>query len=120
MSQRIETLMYTNNELLFPHHVIPSLKNLRGAKWNALVERIVPLNENHEETLALMLMMIRLNGCLACETDSYRAMRGCAPCAIQTLRRYKGSDEDLIDAYEQALHEVRVYARNHPRIEIVA
>lgn len=111
--------MYANNELLFPHHVIPALKNLRGAAWKALLERIILLEENHEETLALMLMMIRLNGCLSCETDSYRAMRGCAPCAIQTLRRYKGSDEELIEAYDQALFEVRLYARNHPRVPVL-
>ncbi|MBE2267332.1 MAG: hypothetical protein IAE80_03810 [Anaerolinea sp.] len=110
--------MYANNELMFPHHVIPSLQNLRGEKWSALVKQIIPLGENHESTLALMLMMIRLNGCLACETDSFRAMRGCAPCAIQTLRRYKGSDDELIEAYESALHEVRVYARNHPKVHI--
>ena len=88
--------MYTDNALLFPRHAIPALKSLRGPEWQALVERVLALPETHEETLAFMLMMIRLNGCLDCETDSYRAMRGCAPCAQQTLRRYKGRDTDLL------------------------
>lgn len=110
--------MYANNELLFPHHVIPALKKLRGPKWQALVERITLLTEYHDETLALMLMMVRLNGCLACETDSYRAMRGCLACAVQTLRRYKGSDDELVSAYEQALLEVQSYARSHPSLGI--
>jgi hypothetical protein len=61
-----------------------------------------------------MLMVIRLNNCMACETDSYRAMRGCHACAIQTLRRYKGTDEELLKAYQDALIEVGDYRRNTP------
>jgi hypothetical protein len=99
--------MYTDNELLFPHYVIASLRNLRGPEWAELVARISSLDEVHEEKLAFMLMMIRLNGCMNCETDSYRAMRGCAACAQQTLRRYKGSDADLIQLYWLALDEVQ-------------
>lgn len=53
-----------------------------------------------------MLMMIRLDGCLTCHADSYRAMRGCTLCAQQTITRFKGSDEELIDLYEQALADI--------------
>ena len=110
--------MYTNNELMFPYHVIPSLKKLRGPEWQILVERITTLSEFHEETLAFMLMMVRLNGCVGCETDSYRAMKGCAACAQQTLRRYKGEDDELIDSFQQALVDVRKFAETHPKIGI--
>ncbi len=102
--------MYTNNDILFPHSAISALKDLRGEKWAKLVEHIMSLPENHEETLAFMLTMIRLNGCMSCETDSYRAMRGCAACAIQTLRRFKDEDEQLFAMYEQALKDVRAFA----------
>ncbi len=105
--------MYTSNEILFPHHVIPSLRKLRGPQWRELVERVIALPETHEETLAFMLMMIRLNGCMACETDSYRAMRGCAACAVQTLRRYKGDDAELLEFFHQALEEVQKFADDH-------
>ncbi|MBZ0281815.1 MAG: hypothetical protein K8L97_13835 [Anaerolineae bacterium] len=111
--------MYTNNELLFPHHVIPALRKLRGTQWRGLVERVMALPETHEETLAFMLMMIRLNGCMACETDSYRAMKGCAACAIQTLRRHKGEDDELIELYDQALEDVRAFANQHGSLGIV-
>jgi hypothetical protein len=111
--------MYAENELLFPHHVIPALKKLRGARWQALVEHIMTLPEYHEETLAFMLMMIRLNGCVPCETDSYRAMRGCAACAIQTLRRHKGNDDELMSAFEQALADVRHFADTRPNMGIL-
>lgn len=110
--------MYSNNEIMFPHYVIPSLRKLRGPKWQALVDRVTPLAEQHEETIAFMLMMVRLNGCMACETDSFRAMRGCAACAVQTLRRYKGDDEELVMLFEQALGEVRRFSGAHPRFGI--
>ncbi len=106
--------MYAQNELMFPYQAIPSLRLLRGPQWQALVERVMGLPETHEETLALMMMMIRLNGCVACETDSYRAMRGCAACALQTLRRYKGSDADLAMLFDQALIDVRQFANLNP------
>jgi len=112
--------MYTDNALMFPRHVIPSLKHIRGPKWQSLVEQIASLPDNHEESLAFMLMMIRLNGCLACETDSYRAMRGCTACAHQTLRRYKGSDDDLIAAYEDALEDLRAFAQKSPQYDILS
>jgi hypothetical protein len=113
--------MYTNNELLFPNYVIPMLRDMRGSEWRELVDRVVNLPPGHPELLAFSLMMIRLNGCLECETDSYRAMRGCAMCALQTLRRYKGTDRDLLKIYEKALAEVQVFvteqeAESAPRI----
>ena len=70
--------------------------------------------------MAFMLMMVRLNGCVACETDSFRAMRGCPACAHQTLRRYKGEDEELLGLFEQALGDVRKFAESHPRVGILA
>ena len=111
--------MYTDNELLFPHYIIPNLKELRGPVWEELVERIIPLPETHEEKLAFMLMMVRLNGCMACETDSYRAMRGCLACAFQTLRRYKGEDDDLVDLFETALEDIRAFAGENPQLGVV-
>lgn len=111
--------MYTENALLFPHHEIPSLRSLRGKKWAELVDRIVKLPETHEETLAFMLTMIRLNGCMACETDSYRAMRGCDACAQQTLRRFKGDDLELIELFEDALGDVRRFSNSHPNLNIL-
>lgn len=101
--------MYTKNELMFPHYAIHHLRNARGEGWRKLVDRVVTLPETHEEVLAFMLMMIRLNGCLPCETDSYRAMRGCVMCSLQTLRRFKELDDDLLQMYDQALADTRAY-----------
>jgi hypothetical protein len=104
--------MYTKNELMFPYRVIPALRDLRGAEWQGLIDRVLAVPEGDEQCVAFVLMMVRLNGCMACETDSYRAMRGCDVCAIQTLRRYKGSDRELLRVYQQALDDVRRYMAN--------
>ena len=101
--------MYTKNEIMFPHHVISQLRGLRGAEWRELVDQVLAVPQSDEQSLAFVLMMVRLNGCLACETDSYRAMRGCDMCAVQTLRRFKGSDRELLRNYQQALEDVRQY-----------
>ena len=95
--------MYTDNEILFPHYAIPSLRNTRGSAWKRFIDGLTGKAETSAEVIALMSVMIELNGCLACETDSYRAMRGCSPCAQQVLRRFKGTDEELIAMYEAAL-----------------
>jgi hypothetical protein len=106
--------MYAENELLFPPYVIPLLARARGERWRTLVERVTALPADHAETLAFSLMMIRLDGCLSCETDSYRAMRGCAACALQTLHRFKGTEQDLLQRYQKALQDVQNYLSTHP------
>jgi hypothetical protein len=101
--------MHAGSELLFPPYAIAPLKELRGSKWQALVKRVTALPETHPESLAFSLMMMRLDGCPTCETDSYKAMRGCVQCAIQTIRRFKEGDEDLLELYTQAQEDVNAY-----------
>lgn len=99
--------MYTDNEILFPHYAIPALRNTRGPAWTRLIDSLAGKAETSVEVIALMSLMIELNGCLACETDSYRAMRGCTSCAQQTLRRFKGSDDELIRMYDESVAKIR-------------
>ncbi len=99
--------MYTDNEILFPHYAIPALRETRGPAWRRLIDDLERKEETSDATLALMSLMIELNGCLPCETDSYRAMRGCTACARQTLRRHKGSDAELMRLYEESLAKIR-------------
>lgn len=101
--------MYAKNELMFPSYVVPGLREMRGEEWKKLIDRVQSLPESHPESLAFSFMMIRLDGCMDCETDSYRAMRGCDMCAAQTLRRYKGTDQDLLKLYAQALSKVEAH-----------
>ena len=106
--------MYTDNDLLFPHSTIPQIRNSRGPEWRKLVDRVKNLPEDDVENLAFCLAMIRFNGCMACETDSYRAMRGCLACALQTLRRHKGPDQDILDIYDKSLIDMQAYLAKTP------
>ena len=106
--------MYADNELLFPPYVIPRLRLSRGESWQNLVDRVSLLSQDDPESLAFSLMMIYLDGCLRCETDSYRAMRGCTACSRQTLRRFKGSDQELMERYQVALEEIQAHLKTAP------
>jgi hypothetical protein len=106
--------VYADNELLFPPYVIPTLRNLRGDQWRDLVDRVAALPQDHPDSLAFSLMMMRLDGCLTCETDSFRAMRGCTACAQQVLRRHKGSEAELLKRYQKALQDVKAYLASRP------
>ena len=101
--------MHAGNELLFPPWAIPHLRDVRGPKWQALVDRVMRLKEDHPEALAFSLMMMKLDGCRTCETDSFKAMRGCVACAQQTIRRFRGDDNALLKLYDEALREVKAY-----------
>jgi hypothetical protein len=68
--------MYPDSEILFPPRCIPLLAEVRGKAWKALVRRVARLPEDHPDTLALSLTVIRLAGCLTCDMDSYRASLG--------------------------------------------
>jgi hypothetical protein len=105
-------------ELLFPPHLIPDLADLRGKEWRQLVEHVASQPETHPDTLAFCLMMIRLNACLGCVSGSYRFMRGCELCSQQTISRYQGTDEELIELFHQARNDLERYAEG--QIELTA
>ena len=94
-------------EVLFPARVTPLLRDLRGQTWRRLISEIICHPPGGLVQVSFGLMMIRLNGCLTCHADSYRAMQGCTLCSQQAVLRYKGPDEDLVEAFEQARCDVR-------------
>lgn len=102
--------MYNSDtELLFPLRVISSLKNSRSKKWDELIDKVTGTDVSVFEQLGFVLMMVRLGGCVACDADSFRAMRGCTQCARQTIRRFKGSDEDLEKQFISSRNEIEKY-----------
>ncbi len=106
--------MYNNDtELLFPARVIPTLRSLRGEAWRGLIEQLSLLPQEGVEHTAFTLIMVRMGGCISCNADSFRAMRGCTQCARQTVRRYRGSDQELLDQFNLACQEVRNHLQKH-------
>ena len=107
--------VHTKAELLFPAHLIPNLRELRGEEWRALVDRVAALAETHPDSLAFVLMMIELDGCLKCNSNNYKFLRGCYLCATQTIQSYKGSDQDLIGLYNKAKQELSTHLQQGVR-----
>jgi hypothetical protein len=107
--------MYVQTEILYPPRVTPQLREACGAEWRKLVDHVTTLDEAHPENLAFTLTMIRLDGCLDCETDSFRAMRGCAACALQNLRKFRKNEKDLLKQYKAALKEVQTHLKTAER-----
>lgn len=102
-----------DTDLLFPTRVLPSLRLLRGDAWRVLVDEVSQQDQTSIKRVAFSLLMVRMGGCVSCNADSYRAMRGCTQCARLTVKRFKGSDPDLVEQYQQAEQEVKThYGKN--------
>jgi hypothetical protein len=101
--------MYNSDtEVLFPARVIPTLRPLHGEAWQALVDRLQSGEAEPKELYAFVLMMARMCGCVGCNADSFRAMRGCTQCARQTVRRFRGGDDELLEQYQQMMKDVEL------------
>ncbi len=107
--------MYPDSEILFPPRCIPQLRELRGAQWQILVDRIESLPHNHEEVLAFGLLLIKLGSCLTCDLDSYRASLGCCTCARRTISGFKEGDEKLLERYQKMLTDVHGFVERDER-----
>ncbi len=93
-------------EILFPHKSVSALSNLREIKWREMTKRVATLPEDHPDSLAFCLMMIKQCGCLDCNPDRYKALMGCSACGKRTILAYKGADDNLVRAFKQARNEV--------------
>jgi hypothetical protein len=99
----------TDTELLFPIRMASRLASLRGIEWKQLVDHIESENAQEEDRLAFTLLMVKLGGCQSCNPHSYRALRGCAHCSQQTIKRFRGDDTELLEKYELSLNEIKKY-----------
>jgi hypothetical protein len=102
-------MIHEDTDVIFPPRVIPALENVRGQAWRELVNHVAQQAKEDPDRLAFVLLMTRLCGCASCHADSYRAMRGCTQCAIQSTRRYRDPDEDLLAEFASAEQAIQQY-----------
>ena len=93
-------------DMVFPPRLNSSLRDLRDAGWAQLVDHIESLEPTHIQRLAFELLITRWAGCYNCQADSFRAMQGCAVCASQAVKRYRGSSDELHSMFSDAASEV--------------
>lgn len=102
--------MYNSDtELYFPLRCIPALGSGRGDDWQVFIDGLTVPEENRMERIALVYLMVKLCGCGACNADSFRAMKGCVQCARQAIKRFRGSDADLIHQHSNLQKEVEEF-----------
>ena len=98
-----------DTDLIFPPRMISTLSNERSSVWKDLVARTQNSDSDSPEKVAFILMMARLNNCASCNADSYRAIQGCYTCARQALKRFHGTDEELVRLFDVARSEIILY-----------
>ena len=99
----------SDTEFLFPLRAIPSLSDLRGSDWKRLITHLSKDKTAINEKIAMTALVVKLAGCSGCNTDSFRAMKGCTQCSRLTIKRFKGSDEELLKNYQDCLVEIDTY-----------
>lgn len=108
--------MYNSDtDLLFPLRVIEALSDLRGSEFQALLKHVSSEQASPAEQMGFVLMMVRIDGCVGCNADSFRAMKGCTLCARQNLKRYRGSDKEFVELFEQTCKEVELHLGKKPQ-----
>lgn len=107
--EQVTTVYNSDTDLMFPLRVIAHLHNLRGDVWKTIIDEVLADDAPLSNLAAFTLIMVKLGGCQTCSVDSYRGMRGCTLCARQTVRRYRGTDQDLLRLYNQSKIEVNRY-----------
>jgi hypothetical protein len=106
--------MYTTDaELVFPPRIIPELCGARSRVWQELVESSSRAGDGSIEQAAFGLMMARLNNCVSCNADSFRAIQGCSACSKQTLKRFHGSDDELQTLFLTAKTEIQQFEQRN-------
>jgi hypothetical protein len=105
-----------DTELLFPMRAISSLIDIRGDEWQELVNLVDNKDELDLDKLAFSALIIKLAGCLGCSADSFRALRGCTQCSKLVIKRYKGTDGDLLKLYEDSRIEIERFLEKQNKI----
>ena len=98
-----------DTDLIFPPRAIHSLAEDRSRVWRKLVAAVETAGPESVDQTAFILIMARMSSCATCNSDSFRALNGCIICARQSLKRYKGSDSDLVKLFQAAKDEVERY-----------
>ncbi|MEX2144663.1 MAG: hypothetical protein WD740_08705 [Anaerolineales bacterium] len=95
--------MYNEDtEIIFPLRVVPALRDLHGANWRKVSDRVAKAAPDSPEAISFVLAMARIDGCQSCNADSFRAMKGCTLCAQDAVRRYRGGEKALLKMVAKA------------------
>jgi hypothetical protein len=99
--------MSLQTQYLYPDFAINRLRRQHTQRWMDLVDWVARLPYSDPQAIAFTLTVRRVH---ACPDDSHATCPTsdtCALCAADTLRHFKGSEQELLDLYYRNLDEVR-------------
>lgn len=96
-----------DTQIMFPIDAMQNLRGTRGKLWNELLDSTTELSPISCEVIGFVLMMTMLCSCTSCNSDSFRAMKGCIDCSQQAVKRYKGDDGKLVALHAKYVKEVQ-------------
>jgi hypothetical protein len=102
-------------EILFPARLIPDLRDARGEEWQQFIGDIPASPERAGLEAGVVLFVVKQGGCMGCNADSFRAMRGCRLCSQQTIKRFKGSDQAVIEQVLSGTAEIENWLKKKNR-----
>ncbi len=105
--------MVADQRILFPLEILPELKEVRTAVWRDFIDDFSEKPTAIITRVAMEITMSRLVGCMNCEADSFRAMRGCLACARQSIKRCKEPDEAIIEVFHQTEGEIEEFIKTN-------
>lgn len=98
-----------DTEYIFPASLASQLGDLRDVPWQQLIQTVTGNGISDVDRISLIYMIARISGCASCNSDAFRAMKGCLVCAKNAIKRFRGSDAELVEQFEQARKEVTEY-----------
>jgi len=100
--------MYNNDaDFIFPSWVIKELEHQKSDEWQKLVLNVLTHEQDSEVHLGFVFLMAKLNNCNTCNADSFRALKGCKECSLQTLRRLDYSEKKILNEYDKAKNQIQ-------------
>jgi hypothetical protein len=107
-------MLNPDTELIFPTRILPLLKDLRGENWKQTISEVLDKSDL-VSNVGITLLMIKIAGCITCNADSYRAIRGCTLCSQQAIKRYKGTDKELYKYFMKSCKRVKIFLEKRER-----
>ncbi len=98
-----------DTEYIFPASLASQLSDIREEKWKQLIQTITGNGVSDVDQISLIYLIARISGCSTCNSDAFRAMKGCLVCAKNAIKRFRGTDAELVAQFEQARNEVTEY-----------
>lgn len=107
-------MLNPDTELIFPIRILPLLKDLRGEIWKQTITEVIETNDLVSQ-VGITILMIKIAGCITCNADSYRAIRGCTSCSQQAIKRHKVTDKELNQFFKKSCKKVKLFLEKRER-----